>query len=185
MRAVAARLWVHAMSLYNHVAGKDDILDGMVGRVIEQIDLPDAVADWRDAMRRRATSARRVFRRHLWAPALLDSRPSSDPARLRYFDRVLGTLLRAGFAMDNAARAFSLLDSYVYGFGIHHFDFTDGSATRRERRAETTQAGVPAETYPYLHRMMSHAVHTGYDAEADFDFGLEVILDGLERTLGP
>ena len=90
MREVASRLGVEAMSLYNHVANKDDILDGMVDLVVEQFDLPDDVDDWREAMRRRAVSAHEVFGRHPWAPALFDSRESSGPARLRYFDWVLG-----------------------------------------------------------------------------------------------
>jgi AcrR family transcriptional regulator len=185
MRAVAARLGVEAMSLYNHVANKGDLLDGMVDRVIEQVDLPDAVADWREAMRRRAVSARHVFRRHPWAPALLDSRPSSGPSRLRYFEWVLGTLHRAGFTIDGAARAFSLLDSYVYGFGIQQFNFSEGTPAPPEQRVASMLAAIPAEAYPHLHRMAAHSMQVGYDPEADFDFGLEIILDGLARTLDP
>jgi AcrR family transcriptional regulator len=184
MREVASRLGVEAMSLYNHVANKDDILDGMVDVVIEQFDLPSDVEDWREAMRRRAVSAHEVFGRHPWAPMLLDSRQSSGPARLRYFDWVLGTLMTAGFSVDGAARAFSLIDSYVYGFGIQQFNFSAGSEAPPEEMAEAILAIIPAEEYPYLHRMASHAMQVGYDAEADFDFGLEIILDGLERILG-
>lgn len=182
MRAVAARLGVEAMSLYNHVAGKDDILDGMVDRVIEQVELPD-VADWREAMRRRAVSARRVFRHHPWAPALLDSRTSSGPARLRYFDWVLGRLVDAGFTIEGALRAFSLIDSYVYGFGIQQLNASERPSAPPDQRAEALLAAFPAETYPYLRRVASHAIATGYDPEADFTYGLDVILDGLARTL--
>ena len=134
-------------------------------------------------MRRRAVSAHEVFGRHPWAPLLFDSRESSGPSRLRYFDWVLGTLMRAGFSMDDAARAFSLLDSYIYGFGIQQFNFSAGGDASPEERAEAILAYIPAEQYPYLHRMASHAMQVGYDAEADFDFGLEIILDGLERIL--
>lgn len=185
IRRVAARLGAKPMSLYNHVADKGDILDGMVDRVIEQVDLSDTGADWQEAMRRRAVSARQVFRRHPWAPSLLDSRTSSGPSRLRYLNQVLGTLVRAGFALDHAARAFSLLDSYVYGFGIQQVNFTEGSTLPPEQRAEALLAAIPAETFPYLHRMASHATVASYDAEADFAFGLDIILDGLARTLGP
>jgi AcrR family transcriptional regulator len=185
MRRVAARLDAKPMSLYNHVTDKGDILDGMVDRVIEHVDLADDGADWREAMRRRAVSARQVFLRHPWAPSLLDSRTSSGPSRLRYLDRVLGTLVRAGFPLEHAARAFSLLDSYVYGFGIQQVNFTEGSALPPEQRAEALLAAIPVETFPYLHRMATHATVASYDAEADFAFGLEVILDGLARTLGP
>ena len=114
---------------------------------------------------------------------LLDSRESSGPSRLRYLDWVLGTLMQAGFSIDDAARAFSLLDSYIYGFGIEQFNFSAESDAPPEERAEAILASIPAEEYPYLHRMASHAMQVGYDAEADFDFGLEIILDGLERVL--
>ncbi len=183
MREVASRLGVEAMSLYNHVANKDDILDGMADLIAGEFDLPDDVDDWREAMRRRAVSAHEVFGRHPWAPALFDSRESSGPARLRYYDWVLGKLVTAGFALEDAVRAFSLLDSYIYGFGIQQFNMAADGDASSEEMAEAILASIPAETYPHLHRMASHAMDTGYDAEADFNFGLEIILDGLERVL--
>ena len=182
MREVASRLGVEAMSLYNHVANKDDILDGMADLVAEQFDLPEDVDHWREAMRRRAVSAHEVFGRHPWAPMLFDSRESSGPSRLRYFDWVLGTLMRAGFSVDDAARAFSLLDSYIYGFGIQQFNASAGDDSL-EDAAEAILAYIPPATYPYLHRMALHAMESGWDAEADFSFGLEIVLDGLERIL--
>jgi AcrR family transcriptional regulator len=181
MREVASRLGVEAMSLYNHVANKDDILDGMVDLVAGQFDLPTDVDDWREAMRRRAVSAHQVFGRHPWAPLLFDSRGSSGPSALRYYDWVLGTLMRTGFSIDDAQRAFSLLDSYIYGFGIEQFNFSAESDASPEDRAEAMLAFIPAEKYPYLHRVASHAMQVGYDAASDFDFGLEIILDGLQR----
>ncbi|MDO8963945.1 MAG: TetR/AcrR family transcriptional regulator C-terminal domain-containing protein [Coriobacteriia bacterium] len=182
MREVASRLGVEAMSLYNHVANKDDILDGMVDLVVEQLDVPGDGDDWRDAMRRRAISAHRVFSSHPWAAALLDSRESSGPTRLRYYDAILGALARAGFSVQGAARAYSLLDSYIYGFGIQQMNMSGGGASSEEM-AEAMRANIPADEYPHLHRMASHAMESGYDAEADFAFGLEIILDGLERVL--
>jgi AcrR family transcriptional regulator len=185
MREVASRLGVEAMSLYNHVANKDDILDGMADRVAEQFDLPEDASSWREAMRRRAVSAHKVFAEHPWAPMLFDSRGSSGPSALRYYDWVLGTLVRAGFSLEGAARAFSLLDSYIYGFGIQQFNFSAADDDMSpEERAEMMLAFIPPEQYPYLHRMATHAMQTGYDAEADFEFGLEIVLDGLERVLG-
>lgn len=184
MREVASRLGVEAMSLYNHVANKDDILDGMVDLVAAQIDLPDDAVDWRDAMRRRAVSAHEVFGSHSWAPLLLDSRQSSGPARLRYFDWVLGTLMDAGFSEEAAVRSFSVLDSYIYGFSIQQFNVAVGSEeSTPEEMAEMFLEVVPAQTYPHLHRVVSYAMVSGYDAGADFHFGLELILDGLERLL--
>lgn len=183
MRAIASRLGVEAMSLYNHVANKDDILDGMVDWVIQQIELPEHVLGWRDAMQQRAVSAHRVLGRHRWAPPLLDSRTSSGPARLGYFDWVLGQLIDAGFSIDEAARAFSVLDSYVYGFGIQQANFASDGEVSPEEMAQAILGAIPEERYPYLHRMAMHATRHGYDAEADFEFGLETILDGLQVML--
>jgi len=183
MRAVASTLGVEAMSLYNHVANKDDILDGMVDLVVQEIEVPDDVENWREAMRVRALSAHEVFARHRWVPALMDSRQSSGPARLRYFEWVLGTLLRAGFSIKDAARVFSVLDSYIYGFAIQQFNFSAlGDATPEERAAAILEY-IPPDEYPSLHRMATHSADAGYDSEADFAFGLEVVLDGLERVL--
>ena len=183
MREVASALGVEAMSLYNHVANKDGLLDGMVDLVIEEIDLPDGLPDWREAMRRRAESARRVFERHPWLPLLLDSRQSSGPARLHYYDWVLGTLIEAGFSLDGAASAFSVLDSYIYGFGIQASTLSGSGDMTPEEMTEAFRAAIPAEHYPYLNRMTLHAMEIGYDPEADFDFGLKLVLDGLERIL--
>ncbi len=181
MREVASRLGVEAMSLYNHVANKDDILDGMVDLVIEHVELPSDVIGWREAMRRRAVSAHEVFGRHPWVPQLLDSRETSGPSRMLYLDWVLGTLVTAGFPLEDAARAFSLLDSYIYGFGIQQFNMSADTDASPEKMAQAILASIPVEKYPYLYRMASHAMQSGYDAEADFNFGLELILDGLER----
>lgn len=183
MREVSSRLGVEAMSLYNHVKNKDDILDGMLDLVVQELDLPSDAGSWREAMRRRAVSAREVFGRHPWMPLLMDSRESSGPARLRYADWVLGTLMEAGFTEVGASHAFSLLDSYIYGFGIQQFNFSADGDASPEEMAEAILAFIPAGEYPYLHRMASHAMREGYDAEADFAFGLEIILDGLERVL--
>jgi AcrR family transcriptional regulator len=183
MREVGSRLGVEAMALYNHVANKNDILDGMVDLVVDEFDLPSNVDDWREAMRCRAVSAHQVFDRHPWAPLLIDSRESSGPSRLRYFDWVLGTLLEAGFPTDGAARAISLLDSYIYGFGIQQLNMSATGDASSSEMAEAILTLAPTDKYPYLHRMASHVMQVGYDAEADFAFGLEVILDGLERIL--
>lgn len=183
MREVAAHLKVEAMSLYNHVANKDDILDGMVDMVIEQFELPANPGNWRDAMRSRAISAHRLFGIHSWVPPLLDSRKSSGPSRLRYYEWVLGIFFQAGFSLVGAARAFSLLDSYIYGFSIQQMNAkADGDSSPEEMAAELMHS-IPVDTYPNLYRMTLNTMQTGYDAEADFTFGLELILDGLQRML--
>jgi AcrR family transcriptional regulator len=184
MRALGVRLGVEAMSLYNHVANKDDILDDMVDLVVGEIDLPSDTVDWKGAMRRRAISAQAVFSVHPWASALIDSRESSGLKRLRYFDWVIGTLRRAGFSIELALHAFSLLDSYIYGFGRQQFNMSAGSGAEPEEMAEAFLRAIPADEYPYLREMVvEHAMSSGYDEGADFEFGLDLILDGLQRLL--
>lgn len=184
MRELGLRLGVEAMSLYNHVANKDDILDGMVDLVVSEIDLPSGTDDWKEAMRRRAISAQSVFTRHPWASALIDSRVSSGPARLRYFDWMLGTLRRAGFTLEMTARAFSVLDSYIYGFGRQKLNMSGGRDFKPEQAAEAFLRAIPADEYPSLREMVvEYALKSGHDESADFEFGLNLILDGLQRLL--
>ena len=184
MRVLGLRLGVEAMSLYNHVANKDDILDGMVDLVVSEIDLPSDAVDWKEAMRRRAISAQSVFSRHPWVSGLIDSRQSSGPARLHYFDWMVGTLRRAGFTLEMAARAFSVLDSYIYGFGRQQLNISAGSDMTPEEMAEAFLRAIPADEYPHLREMVvEYAMSAGYDENADFEFGLDLILEGLRRLL--
>lgn len=184
MREVASKLGVEAMSLYNHVASKDDILDGIVDLVVSEIDLPPATVGWRQAMRRRAVSAQAVFARHPWASALIDSRTSAGPARLHYFDWVLGTLRRAGFTVEMTAHALSVLDSYVYGFARQSLNMSARPDVKPRETAEAFLQGIPADEYPNLREMIvEYALDAGHDEIADFEFGLNLILDGLQRLL--
>jgi AcrR family transcriptional regulator len=183
MRELGRRLGVEAMSLYNHVENKDDVLDGMLDLVVGEIDLPSGEIGWREAMRRRAVSAREAYARHPWASVLIDTRESSGPARMRYFDWVIGTLRRAGFSVDLALRAFSALDSYIYGFGRQQLNISAGDGDPREM-AEAFLSAIPAGEFPYLREVITeHALTVEYDEAADFAFGLGLILDGLERAL--
>lgn len=184
MRKLGLRLGVEAMSLYNHVANKDDLLDGIVDLVVGEIEIPSDASDWREAMRRRAVSAQAVFARHPWAIGLVESRESSGPVRLRYFDWVLGTLRRAGFTLETAAHAFSVLDSYVYGFGRQRLAASAGRDASPEEAAEAFLGALPDDEYPYLREMVvDYAMKPGRDENADFEAGLDLILDGLERLL--
>jgi AcrR family transcriptional regulator len=172
------------MSLYNHVANKDDILDGMVDLVVGEIELPPDTVGWKEAMRRRAVSAQAVFSRHPWASRLIDSRQSSGPARLHYFDWMLGTLRRSGFTIQLTARAVSILDSYIYGFGRQQLNMTTGPDVNPEDIAEAFLQGIPAQEYPHLREMVvEYAMQAGHDEDADFEFGLDLILDGLQRLV--
>jgi hypothetical protein len=151
--------------------------------VVSEIDLPSGGVGWREAMWRRAVSAREVFARHPWASALIDSRESSGLGRMLYYEWVLGTLRRAGFSVELALHAFSLIESYVYGFGRQQLNMSAGEGDSREM-AEAFLTAVPADEFPYLIEVITgHVLQAGYDEHADFAFGLGIILDGLERAL--
>jgi AcrR family transcriptional regulator len=183
MRELGRRLGVEAASLYNHVAGKDDLLDGMADLVVAEIDLPSSGVDWKEAMRRRAVSARRVFSRHRWAAGLIDSREPSGPSRPCYADRVLGTLLRAGFSPGIAASAFLVLDSYIYGFERQRSSLSLGEDAVTTETAQEYLAAISPGAYPSLACVAMEYAAKPYDDAAAFDFGLDLILDGLERLL--
>ncbi len=184
MRELGRVLGVEAMSLYNHVANKDDLLDGMVDLVIAEIEAPAADADWKDAMRRRAISARAAFARHPWAVRLVDTRASAGPARLRYFEAMIASLRRAGFSPGLAVDALSTLDGFVYGFGVHRLHVAEADPPDDVAMAEALAQWLPAAEYPYLHELIvEHVLPGGYDEAASFAFGVDLILDGLEARL--
>jgi AcrR family transcriptional regulator len=183
MRELGRRLGVEAASLYNHVAGKDDLLDGVVDLVVAEIDLPFGDVGWKEAMRRRAVSAREVFARHPWGAALIDSRGRSGPSSLSYADRVLGTMLRAGFSPRLAANAFLTLDSYIYGFERQRQGIAPAADEETADVAQEVLAAIPQGAYPSLARVAMEYATTPYDDDASFDFGLGLILDGVERLL--
>jgi AcrR family transcriptional regulator len=172
------------MTLYHHVANKDEILDGIIDVVFSEIELPPADADWRSAMRRRAISARRVLARHPWATPLMESRTNPGPATLRQHDSVIGTLRRAGFSIQMTAHAFSLLDSYVYGFAVQEAGLPFDSPEAVPEVADAILAQFPSEEYPHLAELATeHVLQPGYDYGNEFEFGLDLILDGLEMLL--
>jgi AcrR family transcriptional regulator len=184
MRKLGQALGVEAMSLYRHVAHRDELLDGMVDVVFSEIYLPSKGADWKTAMRQRAISAREVLSRHPWASSLFESRKSLSPERLRYADAIIGSLREGGFPIATAYRAFLVLDSYIYGFTLHEVS----SAVDAEEVPEATarlRPQVPADAYPNVIEIMDYV--TGAKGErapglsSEFEFGLDLILDGLER----
>jgi len=182
MRRLAETLGVEAMSLYHHVANKEAILDGMVDLVFSEIELPDPRAPWQDAMRARALSARSVLSRHGWAVGLMDSRANPGPATLRHHDAVIGSLRRGGFSIAATARAFSLIDSYIYGFVMQELSLPFKNAEELEQVADTILANLPATEFPNLTEMIvDHTLRPGYAYAKEFEPGLELILDGLDR----
>ncbi|MGW0706101.1 TetR/AcrR family transcriptional regulator [Streptomyces sp. NPDC002643] len=194
MRAIAEPLGVEAMSLYHHVAGKEDILDGMVDAVFGEIELPargtdrkaGRKADWKDAMRRRAVSARAALRRHPWAIGLMDSRSRPGPATLRHHDAVLGALRSGGFSVPMAAHAVSLIDSYLYGFVLQELSLPFKETTELEEVTGAILREMPADAHPHLTELATeHVLKPGYDYADEFTFGLTLILDALHPDETP
>lgn len=180
MRAVGARLGVEAMSLYNHVAGREEILDGMVDAVFGEIDLPGSTAGWKEAMRHRAVSACGALRRHPWGIGLMDSRRNPGPATLRHHDAVLGALRAGGFSVAMAAHAFSVIDSYLYGFVLQEVSLPFTGPAELDQIADDILRGLPADAFPHLTELITeHALQPGYDYADEFEFGLTLILDAL------
>ncbi len=183
MRKLGRELGVEAMSLYNHVANKDDLLDGMVDVVFGEIGLPPRGADWKTAMRGRAIAARAVLSRHPWAIGLMESRIKPGPATLRHHDAVIGCLREAGFSTAMAAHAFSVLDSYIYGFALQQTSLPFRTSEEVVEVAESLLRQFPADAYPHLAELtVHHVLRPGYDYADEFEFGLDLILDGLERV---
>ncbi len=182
MRKLGEALEVEAMSLYNHVASKDDLLDGMVDRVFGEIDLPSGEDDWRTAMGERAESAREALGCHPWAITLMSTRTSPGPATLRHHDAVIGCLRTAGFSITMTAHAFSLLDSYIYGYALQEATLPLGETEDETAEvAELMLAQVSGDEYPHLTEFgTEHVLQAGYDYGEEFGFGLELILSGLE-----
>lgn len=182
MRRLGAELGVEAMSLYKHVANKEEILDGIAELVVGQIELPDDGADWKEAMRRRARSAREVLTRHPWAIGLLESRGSKGRTALRYLESILGTLRAAGFSIENAAHAFWLLDSYVYGHIIQETSLPLSTSEEASEQTGSMLEQITVEEFPRLVELGGHAVRSGFSLDGEFEYGLDLILDALGRT---
>jgi AcrR family transcriptional regulator len=187
MRRLGAELGVEAMSLYKHVANKEEILDGVVELIVGQIEIPVSGEPWQEAMRRRAQSAREVLCRHSWAIGLLESRRSMGPATMRYTEAVLGNLRSAGFSLDDAAHAFWLLDSYVYGHVIQETSLgpvgpVDGSTSGA---AEAAGEAVTMADFPNLVALGERARQSGYSVDREFAHGLDLILGAIERSAAP
>jgi AcrR family transcriptional regulator len=185
MRKLGQVLGVEAMSLYNHVASKGDLLDGMVDVVFSEIGLPAGDVGWKPAMRQRAISAREALARHRWAIGLMESRRSPGPATLRHHDAVLGCLRGAGFSVELTAHAYSVLDSYIYGFALQEASLPFDSAEEAPDLAQEIAGQLPAGEYPHLTELaMGHVLQPGYRYGDEFEIGLDLILDGLERAVG-
>ena len=182
MRNLGQALGVEAMSLYNHVAGKEDVLDGLVDIVFSEIEIRCDGGDWKTAMRERAISARQALARHRWAVGLMESRTHPGPANLRHHDTVLRCLREAGFSLELAAHAYSALDSYIYGFALQQIGLPFDTGEEAAQIAETIMRGFPGADYPYLAELATgHVMKPGYSYATEFEYGLDLLLEGLDR----
>jgi AcrR family transcriptional regulator len=183
MRRLGEGLGVEAMSLYNHVSNKEDLINGMIDTLYGEIELPSHDDGWKTALRKRSVSVRDVLLRHPWANGLMDSATSPGPGTLRHHDRVLGTLRNGGFSLAMTAHAFSALDSYVYGYAKQEKALPFDTEEQAAAMANVMLAQLPASEYPYLYELMAkHVLQPGYNYADEFSFGLDLVLDALERA---
>lgn len=182
IRKLADALGTRPMTLYSHVANKEEILDGMVDEVFDEIELPPTDLPWREAIRRRCASARVVLGRHRWAVPLLESRRSPGPATLAHHDAMLGCLFRGGLPTEVVAHAYAMLDAFVYGFAIQEASLPSTGGEEMQDLARSMTEAMPTGMYPNLQRFTAeHVMVPGYEFGVSFDVGLDVLLDGIDR----
>ncbi|BDZ46744.1 TetR/AcrR family transcriptional regulator C-terminal domain-containing protein [Naasia aerilata] len=184
MRTLSQDLGVVPMALYKHVANKEDLLDGMVDIVWSEVAAPAQGPDWRSEMRRRSVSLRQALGRHRWANGLMEGRMRPGPANLAAHNAMLGCLRSAGFSFSTAVHTTSALDAYIYGFALQErglgFETAEESgAVARQKR--DLQPPAAMELYPYLIEMVVEMSRGGYDFTVEFETGLDLLLDGVER----
>jgi AcrR family transcriptional regulator len=187
IRKLADSLGVGPMTIYHHVPGKEQIIDGMVDMVFAEIALPPADIDWKSAIRARCISARQVLNRHRWAAPLMETRTYPGPATLAHHDAVLGCFRCGGMSLQMTAHAYAIVDSYLYGFALQeaHLPFHgDEPDISLDELAPGMLAAMPEGMYPhFVEFTVYHALQPGYDFGSSFEFGLDLILDGLERAI--
>lgn len=184
MRNLAEKLGVEAMSLYYHVANKNEILDGMFDAVFGEIAFQCDGGLWKQAMRERAQSLRKVLLQHRWAIGLMESRPSPGEVTLSHHESVIKCLRTSGFSIANAAHAFSALDSYIYGFVMQEASLPFETSEELEDVADNLLEQMPVAEFPYFVEMIAeYNLKPGYSYSNEFEIGLDLILDGLERIV--
>ena len=185
MRSVAQRLGVTPMSLYNHVANKEELLDGMVDAVFAEFYAPVPGAEWRTELRRRAVTAREALKRHPWAVGLMDSRRNAGYETLLHHDAVIGCLREAGFSLTLTGHAFAVLDAHLYGFLVQEVSMPFQPGQDLAELGNQIMAALPEGQLPYFREFtLEHALQPGYDFGNEFEVGLDLILDGLTQQLG-
>ena len=186
MRKLAAELGVEAMSLYNHVENKSDLLDGMINVVFGEIVVPAPSGDWKSELRTRATSTRNALNRHRWASGEIEGRTDIGPENMRVHEGVLACLRGAGFTVEMTIHAYSVQDAYIYGFVLQEADMSSETPEdfAKEAKRQMKEYESIHSDFPNLVEVVGgHVAEHGYDYDTEFLFGLDVILDGLERLL--
>ena len=184
MRRLAREMGVEAASLYHHVSGKDEILDGLIDIVAAEIELPSRTDGWRPAIRQRAHNTRAVLRRHPWAVALMASRTTPGPATLRLLDAGIACFREGGFSVRSAAHAISAVDSYVHGFVLQEVNLPFHDESELAAMTGAMMDEFPSADFPYLFELtVEHVLQPGYSYGDEFDVGLEVVLDGVHARL--
>jgi AcrR family transcriptional regulator len=182
MRRLGEELGVEAMSLYRHVANKGDLLNAMIDAVFAEVELPSHMDGWKIALRKRSLSLRGMLKRHPWANGLMDSAATPGEATLRHHDRVIATLRNAGFSIPMTAHALATLDSYVYGFAKQDTALPFDTEEEAAAMGQVFLDHLPATEYPYLHEFTArHVLQPGYSFGKEFEHGLDLVLDALER----
>ena len=183
IRRLADELGVKPMTIYHHLPSKQAIVDGMVERVFAEIDLPPEDLSWTQAVRVRCLSARGVLNRHPWAALLMESRSAPGPINLRHHEAMLACLRRGGLSWPMTAHAYAVLDSYIFGFAFEEATLpsTDGEGLAEIAR-EMATAFDPQE-YPMLRAFtIEHVLQPGYSFGVSFEFGLDLLIGGLDRA---
>ena len=183
MRRLGEELGFEAMSLYRHVANKQDLLDGMLDLVLAEWQLPEGDGDWQEAIRTSANSVHDALRRHPWAARLLMTGSHLRPVRLRYMDGLLSRLHDAGFDAATTYSVYHLLDGFIFGFSLWEIAYT--SIPMDDEAVSRLMATIPWADYPRLAEHRDQHMNDGPHREASaFQVGLDLILDGLQQTLG-
>jgi AcrR family transcriptional regulator len=184
MRRLARELGVEAASLYHHVDGKGQILDGLVDLVAAEIELVDSATDWRESIAQRARQTREVVRRHPWAVSLMASRTTPGPATLRLLEAGIRSFREGGFSVVLAAHAISTVDSYVHGFVLQEVNLPFRDEAELAAMTGAIMEAFPASEFPYLFELtVEHVLRPGYDYGQEFDSGLTVVLNGIAGML--
>jgi AcrR family transcriptional regulator len=181
MRRLASELGVEAMSLYNHVENKDDLLAGILGLVASEVELPEDGDDWKLAIRRHAISDRDTSLRHPWANPLGRSRRSGGAAQLRNADWLLRTLREAGLSKELTYHAFHIVQSYVLGYTLQQLNFPYTGEELAGLAADFLKQ-IPVEDYPDLVEHIHQHIEPHDEETSGFELGLDLILDGLDRA---